>query len=655
MSPSTVSDYLRARRRWAWALALVLALCLGIGVVIGNDYGVSSDEVLNAAAGESAAAAYLGIDQEYPYNPAHLLDHGPAYFIFWSSAGRLISNIDPMWGPTDARHLFNFAVFLVGGAVFFVLCLWFLQPRSAFLASLLFVFQPMLFGQGFINQKDVPFMVLFMAAMTIGVSSIERLRRLDLLEVDHGLAARAERSSLRKAAADDWQRLRTGGRIARGILATALVALAIDMLVMGFSYSWGVSVLREVYVGDGSPWIGELFARIATDAYKTPLELYLGKYDYAYRLVRLFALPAIAVALMIGFGHDLRSLRARLMVGRQGAYPLIVLAGGVLGVAVCVRQIGLFGGALVSAYLVYRLGRRGLPAMGVYWAMAILAMYATWPYLWAEPVGRFWESIHAVTGVHYVDIMYRGQLVDADELPWHYVPTLMSLELTEPALLLCLLGLPITALRLRAGTIPWSLAAICALWVAVPVGAVMLSIVTVYDNLRHLLFVLPPLFVACGVGLDAVLNLARSRWLKLGVILVVLLPGIVGILRMHPYEYSYFNSLTGSVRGGYGGFDADPWCTSLREAVEVVNERSDHAARVNINIRAGNARPFMREDLVLESGDEALPYADYVLTCRYALRRDWASLGFSRVYQVRRGEAVLGEVWARARKGMIGE
>ena len=47
-------------------------------------------------------------------------------------------------------------------------------------------------------------------------------------------------------------------------------------------------------------------------------------------------------------------------------------------------------------------------------------------------------------------------------------------------------------------------------WLAIPVAALMLLGITVYDNLRHMLFVLPPMLILSGVGLDAVLRRVKS-------------------------------------------------------------------------------------------------------------------------------------------------
>lgn len=640
---------------WTLALAGVLVLTFAVGVALGDEFGASTDEGTNVEAARTATAAYSGRDVAFGHNPSALVEHGPAYFMLWLTAGEAIHKLASSWTESDGRHLFNFTVFLLGAALFFSLSRSLLSPRSAFMATLVFLFQPVLFGYGFINQKDIPFMVLFMAVVLAGVNSADHFHRMASRDKggDEG-GGKRRRNGSRAAMLDEWRGLGPVGQVALGVTVVALAVLLGSLTLKGWVYLWGEAIIREAYAGNGPEPIQWLFSRIASDAYKTPVELYLAKYDRAFKLARVVAIAVVGGALIAGGGRAFPSLRVRLLAVVRSGYPILLMAGALLGFAVCVRQIGLFGGALVSAYMIYRLRRRAFPLLAIYGVAAMLVTFGTWPYLWPSPIGRFWESITAVATDHSVDVLYWGEVFDADKLPWYFVPTLAAFELTEPAVLLGILGLPITIARARAGRIPWALTALYGAWVAVPVGAVLLSVVTVYDNLRHLLFVLPPMFVISGIGLDSIINLARSPQIRGAILAVVLLPGVLGIARMHPYEYSYYNSLIGGVSGAYAKFDVDHWCTSLREAMAVVNEHGKRGATVYVGAIVENARPFQRGDLRLERVDEAIPRADYVLACRPTLARDWGSIGFSRIYQVRRGEAVFAEVWERGRGGESG-
>jgi hypothetical protein len=55
--------------RLHWPLAVLLAVGLAIGVQLGNDYGMSSDEPVNAWVGQAALGTYFG-SSEYFTTPA---------------------------------------------------------------------------------------------------------------------------------------------------------------------------------------------------------------------------------------------------------------------------------------------------------------------------------------------------------------------------------------------------------------------------------------------------------------------------------------------------------------------------------------------------------------------------------------------------------
>ena len=58
------------------------------------------------------------------------------------------------------------------------------------------------------------------------------------------------------------------------------------------------------------------------------------------------------------------------------------------------------------------------------------------------------------------------------------------------------------------------------------------------------------------------------------------LPGIIDGLRLHPYEYIYYNRLVGGVQGAFRRFELDYWGTSYREAAAYL----DAAAPANATV-----------------------------------------------------------------------
>jgi 4-amino-4-deoxy-L-arabinose transferase-like glycosyltransferase len=618
-----------------------------VGLLLGNDYGPSRDEIRNARVGEDAFRAYAG-SMDYFSHPS-LSDHGPVYFMLFSATSRLVHGIAPSWSLADGRHLSNFAIFLVGLLCFYQLCLHWMSSRSAWMAAALFATQPLLFGHGFVNQKDVPFLTFFLATIVTGVKAADQwVGRTASAAVEPAgrawLSARAY-----------WQRIipsRHALRLSKKMLLFSALGVTLllvtDLFFLGTVHRLGESTILAAYAGRAPSLVQQAFSRVATDAHKTSVDAYLAKYETFFALLRMYLTIFLAGGGLLGIQLAFPSNRTDLGISHKAlSQPALLASAVLLGITICIRQIGAFAGALVGLYMLYRGRSKASILMLAYWVIAALVTYATWPYLWPDPIGRFAGSVFHAANFPFLRTLFRGTLVRSDQLPWDYFPTLASLQLTEPALPLILLGFGITVWRLAKGKTQSSPIAFLGLWVAVPVLALVFRLVPAY-GIRHLLFVFPPLFVLAGVGLEMVVLRVRPRWRQALAVGVTLLPGIIGIVQIHPYEYIYFNTLAGGVSGADGEYALDRWCLSYREATEAVNQMAELGATVAINTDASTiVSDYLRTDLTLLPRTERVEGADFVISCVSPTRAEWQTEGFERVYEVRRGTAVLAEVWQR--------
>ena len=117
------------------------------------------------------------------------------------------------------------------------------------------------------------------------------------------------------------------------------------------------------------------------------------------------------------------------------------------------------------------------------------------------------------------------------------------------------------------------------LWFIIPLLGFIILRSALYDNFRQIIFILPPVFWLAGVAFEKIKN---TKW-QIALVTLCLIPGIVGIVRLHPYEYIYYNSFIGGMDGAQGRFELDYWGTSYREAAEYVNKiapaNCDHLGR----------------------------------------------------------------------------
>ena len=186
-------------------------------------------------------------------------------------------------------------------------------------------------------------------------------------------------------------------------------------------------------------------------------------------------------------------------------------------------------------------------------------------------------------------VLFLGQQVLSTHLPWYYLPVWL------------LIGLPLFVLFLTV----YSLAGLLKKWkdplfilmlaaLAVNLMVYFLAKPVIYDGLRHFLFLIPILVVLAASGaVEFWLGSSRSLVKNIVAGLVALNLLVVGVhmVRLHPYEYIYFNELTGGLKGSEGNFDSDYWGASFREAVEWLhrNETKDKAGIYKIT---GNGNPY---------------------------------------------------------------
>jgi hypothetical protein len=196
---------------------------------------------------------------------------------------------------------------------------------------------------------------------------------------------------------------------------------------------------------------------------------------------------------------------------------------------------------------------------------------------------------------------------------------LIGVQLTEPVILLFLAGvilavLNFTKVKFRSPFI------LVLFWFFLPVTAMLVTQSSLYDNFRQLFFVLPPLFIMGGLALDGLFDYFNRNWLNGVLIAVLALPGIYACLQLHPYEYIYYNSLVGGVKGAFRHYELDYWATSYKEAAEYLNKEALPNAVIGVVGTDQIFKPYARPDLKVNyfNGVDVGEGFDYVVVASRA-------------------------------------
>jgi hypothetical protein len=215
--------------------------------------------------------------------------------------------------------------------------------------------------------------------------------------------------------------------------------------------------------------------------------------------------------------------------------------------------------------------------------LAYAVMALIWPWGVVAPLNPL-KAIEIFS--HFFEKPWRelfdGMLIEPPDMPRTYVLTMLGFKLPEVLLLIGGVGLAGAGLALFCREDPPRLRAIylaVALAALLPIVAAVIERPAMYNGVRHFLFVLPPLAVAGGLAGAWIANwiagraggLRRPALAALALIFIggVALPTI-GIARLHPYEYVFYNHIAGGVRGAAPRFMLDYWGLAFKQAGEAL-------------------------------------------------------------------------------------
>ena len=213
--------------------------------------------------------------------------------------------------------------------------------------------------------------------------------------------------------------------------------------------------------------------------------------------------------------------------------------------------------------------------------LGYLVMGLIWPWSIIDPTNPFKALTYFS---HFFEKpwkeLFDGAIVSVPDMPWSYLPTLFALQLPEVMLGLLAAGVVTTAVVVwKPVSDPKRKTVLLLLVLAalLPLIIAMVKRPALYNGIRHFVFVIPPMAVLAGVGFAAISDWLKTRNRKAQVAFAVLfavglaLP-LTEMIRLHPYQYTHFNHIAGSVRGADDRYMLDYWGLALKQASEGLRE-----------------------------------------------------------------------------------
>jgi len=205
------------------------------------------------------------------------------------------------------------------------------------------------------------------------------------------------------------------------------------------------------------------------------------------------------------------------------------------------------------------------------------------PYLWISPYSQFLLVLKAILGVrHNPSVFYLGESFPIESLPWHYVPVWILASTPLIYIILFMMGCISLAKLFINKTPKPSIHRIEIIlfifWLFIPL---LLSKGRAYDTWRHFFFIYPAFIIIAIKGVQYILEGFKKEFcgrtlaffhFSLTVILSInLISVVVFMIKNHPFEDFYFNSLAGkNMQEIKKNFELNYWGTPYKQALEYI-------------------------------------------------------------------------------------
>lgn len=323
-----------------------------------------------------------------------------------------------------------------------------------------------------------------------------------------------------------------------------------------------------------------------------------------------------------------------------------------LAVALALGMSVRLGGAILIGYLLFVLVGHALDALRLkdaraargLWSALGRALLATasgwalmipfWPRAFQDPIKAPVAAIETVTRFTAYDspTLLRGRSVSSHHVPWDYLPTYLAGQLPELISLAFLAFIAVLALstwrRLRQREpLVWT-AWLVVIAVVLPPAYAIVRGSTLYNGMRHFLFIVPPICVLAAAQLAWLLERAwRARRalgaLSAGLLLAFAIDQSLATVRLHPHQHVYFNRAFGGVQSAVGRYETEYYGSVYQELLGKLREHVWRERRESY---------FERPFIVTGCGSKLFFTQNLPLNFQYASMRRYRSADYYATY-----------------------
>lgn len=303
--------------------------------------------------------------------------------------------------------------------------------------------------------------------------------------------------------------------------------------------------------------------------------------------VTFAACMAWALYFTILIARDLSHIRLRhsLLLGLAIGLSIGLRIGGAFAVIYLVLVILLALTQTGSRHAAWQLAGAAVRGLLPGALLAILVTAICWPWV---VMGADHILIAAKSFSHFafnMNTMVAGKWVNISDISAAYLFQYLLLRLPELFLAGLLLALLLSFKSLATGLALWRTGK--ALNIHLPFAAliiaslfpllfVLLDKPVLYNGIRHFTFILPPLAICAGLALDKGLSIGKAKpfcYASMAAVMLLSAAYTLSVLwRLHPYEYTFYNTLAGDYKSAQTRWESDYWSSSSLQAGQLLKQ-----------------------------------------------------------------------------------
>lgn len=244
---------------------------------------------------------------------------------------------------------------------------------------------------------------------------------------------------------------------------------------------------------------------------------------------------------------------------------------------------------------------------------AYLGASLFWPFATKNPIMNPLISLRIFSQFSDFNSMelFEGVRINNDAIPWYFVIKWFYISFPVYVVSGFLLFLVLSVWHIRDKFTSLLSISMVAFSVFMPLTLVMIQKSNVYDDARHLYFLIPSIIALCAIGWYWLfIKLPRTfMWPAVMVCFLTMLEPMLFMMRNHPHEVMYFSPLIGGPKGAFKNYEMDYWGFSLKAGVNWIDNNDSLLAKD----RKTKVRLWYGEQLKVKYYADKSKHLEYVL------------------------------------------